>query len=516
MFASQPDAQSHTSLAYASDTSTDLPIIDEVVISSKKSKKRRQKKSKVKEREVVALDLSESDEEDVVPLKKTRIWRNRRPVSPRSLESQSPLRAEDGDDQEIIRGRNGEDDDGPLTPRVRRHLKRPRQMSQREREEEDDLAEDLEFLEPESDGGLKTPASTRPVKKNARQAALEQLKMRRSGLEGTTEINDHIDNNNDEDASNEELDDLLGYDDPAEDDDDVQIVSSRQIFQSTQDDDDFVVDVDENETLGVPGGIPLAFTRFAAEKPKNLFKYALEWFVQKKINPAFGINDEIYELTFKKLDDEICGLAGSKFTSAAWTPDFTVALQSRPEILVDSSTNYAALRDKCDACNRSGHPATFMIRFLNKPYDKETLEAITGRDDEDDDSDSESQSDSRSTQSRSRVDYDSKGRIVPAESTEFFVGKFCTANATTAHALSHWKYHLNEWVVTWLTSRGYCTAAALLERDKMSTKKRRKRANKIVDRMVDEGVLKTLWREFRNTADTARNSKQGRYEVASP
>jgi hypothetical protein len=50
----------------------------------------------------------------------------------------------------------------------------------------------------------------------------------------------------------------------------------------------------------------------------------------------------------------------------------------------------------------------------------------------------------------------------------------------------------------------------------MSTKKRRKRANKIVDRMVDEGVLKTLWREFRNTADTARNSKQGRYEVASP
>jgi hypothetical protein len=381
-------------------------------------------------------------------------------------------------------------------------------MSQREREEEDDLAEDLEFLEPESDGGLKTPTSSRSAKKNARQAALEQLKLRRSGLGGTTEINDQTDNEDIEDASDEGIEDLLGYEDLAEDDDDVQIVSSRQVFQSTQDDDDFVVDVDEDETLGVPGGIPLAFTRFASEKPKNLFKYALEWFVQKKINPAFGMHDEIYELTFKKLDDEIRGLAGSKFTSSAWTPDFTVALQSRPEILVDTSSNDSALRDKCDACNRSGHPATFMIRFLNKPYDKETLEAITERDDDDDDDDSDSQSESQ--------DYDSKGRIVPSESTEFFVGKFCNANATTAHALSHWKYHLNEWVVTWLTSHGYCSAAALLERDGMSTKKRRNRANKIVDRMVDEGVLKTLWREFRNTADTARNSKQGRYEVASP
>jgi hypothetical protein len=515
MFASQPDAQSHRILADESDSSIDQPHIGEVVASGKKSKKRGRKKSTVQPEE-----SDPDDEEDVVPVQKTKSWRNRRPVSPRSLESQPSLRAEDDDDDPIsVRRNGGEESDGPLTPRVRRHLKRPRQMSQREREEEDDLAEDLEFLEPESDGGLKTPTSRQSVKKNARQVALERLRMRRSGVGDNVEISDHTDIDNNENASDEELDDLLGYEDHAEDDYDVQIVSSRQVFQPTQDDNDFVVDEDEDETLGVPGGIPLAFTRFASEKPKNLFKYALEWFVQKKINPAFGMNDEIYELTFKKLDDEIRGLAGSKFTSSAWTPDFTVALQSRPEIVVDNASDNSALRDRCDACNRSGHPATFRIQFLNKPYDKETLEPISERDDDDDDDDdddSESQSEGQSTRHRQRADYDSKGRIVPPESTEFFVGKFCTANAETAHALSHWKYHLNEWVITWLTSRGYCSATALLERDKMSAKKRRKRANKIVDRMVEEGVLKILWREFRNTADTARNSKQGRYEIASP
>jgi hypothetical protein len=392
-------------------------------------------------------------------------------------------------------------------------------MSQREREEKDDLAEDLDFLEPESDAGTKTPISSRSTKKSARQAALEQLKLRRSGAVEPDAAREKTGEESDGSVEDGELDVWLGDDEVAEDDDDLQVISSRQIFQSTQEDEDFIVDADENETLGEMENVPLAFTSFASEKPKKLFKFAVEWFVQKKINPAFAINDEIYDLTFKKLDDEIRGLAGSKFTSSAWTPDFTTALQARPEIMVDDSPSGLALRDKCDACNRSGHPATFLIRFLNKPYDKETLEEVTSRNDgdsDDEDSNSDSDSDSQSPNHKRAVDRDYKGRIVPSESTEFYVGKFCTANAKTAHALSHWKYHLNEWVVIWLTSQGYCSAEALLERDKMSTRKRRKRANKIVDRMVDEGVLKTLWREFRSTADTARNSKQGRYDFASP
>jgi hypothetical protein len=90
------------------------------------------------------------------------------------------------------------------------------------------------------------------------------------------------------------------------------------------------------------------------------------------------------------------------------------------------------------------------------------------------------------------------------------------SNARTAHALHHWRFHLYEWVKIWIDGNGYSSAKELKKRDKMSTKKRRKYANKIVDRMVDEGVVKKLWKEFRGTIDDAANAKQGRYEAGSP
>lgn len=54
--------------------------------------------------------------------------------------------------------------------------------------------------------------------------------------------------------------------------------------------------------------------------------------LQKRLNPAFQRQDPLYELAFRKLNDEAKGLAGSKFTSSAWTQKFKYALEARPQI----------------------------------------------------------------------------------------------------------------------------------------------------------------------------------------
>ncbi|KAI3475580.1 hypothetical protein L1887_63010 [Cichorium endivia] len=152
------------------------------------------------------------------------------------------------------------------------------------------------------------------------------------------------------------------------------------------------------------------------------------------------------------------------------------------------------------------------MQFTGKPYHRETLEEV-GKDDDDDDEEDDSDDSEQST--GDHVVYDSRGLEVPPANRIWYLGRFCAQNARTAHALQHWRYHLYEWVVEWLHNQKYDTAKELKRRDKMSTKKRRKHANKIVDRMVDDGVVKKLWKEFRTTIDDAANAKQGRFEVWS-
>jgi hypothetical protein len=286
------------------------------------------------------------------------------------------------------------------------------------------------------------------------------------------------------------------------------------MFNADENDEDFIEE-DNEDPLGVPDDLPLEFTRYASMKPKELFKYAIEWMVQKKINPAFERQDGLYDLTFRKLDDEVRGLAGSKFTSAAWTPQFTVALKSRPDIAyepIDRNSGEHWLRDSCDACNRSNHPATYQIQFQGKPYNRQTLEEVAGNEDDEDDSSEDDNTEDAGDQPA----YDSNGQQIPPENTIYYVGKFCMSNAQTAHALQHWRFHLNEWVVDWLDKEGYNADAQVVRRDKLSIKKRRKEANKITDRMEQEGVIKGLWKEFYHNIDEARNSKQGRYRSDSP
>jgi hypothetical protein len=494
---------------------------DEVIVAS----------SRRSQRQPQVQTVSEDEDSDDMP---TTMGTQKRRGKERqsSFISSSPPAETAGseDDLQIIEDPRGKrakpqddesDEDEPVaaTPGKRRLKRGGRQMTQQEQE---DLDEDLDFIGPSSDVEH-PPRDSQTIKKNARQQALERLKQVRSSQSQRTVLPEIQEDNEDDEepqpTAEDELDELY---DNSDESPEPAPTSSRAMFAPDEDDEDFIEEGDD-DTLGVPDGIPLAFTRYASMKAKDLWKFAIEWMVQKKINPAFAMDDEIYTLTFQKLDDEVSGLVGSKFASSAWRPDFTIALRSRPEIAyttIDRHSAEHAYRDKCDACNRSGHPATSEVQFQGKPYNRHTLDEVGKADDDDDDEGNDDEDDNSDSDNDSssgdRPDYDAQGREVPPANKTWYVGKFCMSNARTAHALQHWRYHLYEWVVIWIDGKKYSTPKELKKRDKMSTKKRRKYANKIVDRMADEGVLKQLWKEFRGTIDDAANAKQGRYEVASP
>jgi hypothetical protein len=88
----------------------------------------------------------------------------------------------------------------------------------------------------------------------------------------------------------------------------------------------------------------------------------------------------------------------------------------------------------------------------------------------------------------------------------------CRANAQQAHTLIHWKYALNEWVVDQLETEDYLTPEKLAEREKMKAKQRRDYANNLVDEWERNGVIKSLYGDFKRQLEAARESKQGRWE----
>ena len=426
-----------------------------------------------------SVDLAQlSEDDDEMP--QSSVKRNRRKQRKRSDADT------DDDAQEVVELSSGSE-------------ALPRKKGRRTREEQQEIEDDLLDLQSgDSDDIASIYEPKRAAPRNPRQEALERLKRRRAG-ENVIEL---------EDESPQE--------DGQEDQSDVEEVTRpaqtyREMFLADDDDEGFLTDQGE-DSLGAPtSNIPIEFTRYASMKAKELFKYAVGWMVQKKINPAFVSNDELYDLTFKKLDDEVKGLAGSKFTSAAWTQDFTFALRARPQIAFQGLNRSSAehwMRDRCDACNRSGHPATYQIQFQGIPYHKETLEEIAGDDDSDTDAESESGAEDR-------IVRDAQGRQIVSADTTFYVGKFCMANAETAHALEHWRFHLYEWVVDWLETTGYNTPEMIVKRDKWNERKRRKYANQIVDDMEKQGKIKDLYHDFRSEVDKARDAKQGRWD-ASP
>ena len=249
---------------------------DEIIVSSKPAT-------------TLTIESDEEEENDDMPTTLGTQRRQRAKQKPKDdfIVSSPPELIESDSDLEILeppkksrhRKPSEDDADEPVTPR---RLKRRRGTSQREKE---DLAEDLDFLEPSSD--VESPRKKRDTqsqKKNARQQALDKLKRRRSKQVDVPDDNDDDDGDGDQGS----------FDELYDDEDDYQQrqpppLKSSQMFREDEWDQGFIEqEEDEDGPLGIPEGVPLEFTRYASMKPKELFKFAVEWFVQKKINPAFS------------------------------------------------------------------------------------------------------------------------------------------------------------------------------------------------------------------------------------
>ncbi|KAK4106292.1 hypothetical protein N658DRAFT_460708 [Parathielavia hyrcaniae] len=278
--------------------------------------------------------------------------------------------------------------------------------------------------------------------------------------------------------------------------------------------DDFVVD-DSDAPLGAPEdallNMPLEFTKHSHKPLKEHFRDAIEWLVQFKINPGFSEKEHpLYRMAWKKLDDEVRGLATSKFASAAWKKDFYMALRARPYYASEELPKGDMLEARsCGACGRSGHPARHIFTLTGTAYFKDTTKLDRFLQPVELDSDSDSEPELSGSEPH---DVDEDGNHIPKETNQWFVGVVCNSNAETAHNLIHWKYALLDWVDTRLHEEGYMAPSKLAERERMRPKQKYKLVDSILEEWVEKKVVKALYGDFKGTIELARNKKTtGRY-----
>lgn len=523
------------------------------------------KKGRPSKREQAMQLTPESDsEENDLPVAspskpKRRILKGRRPPSSHEssdedVEAVEPQPAKKG--RRILRGKpkqpspETESEEQELSKAAPKKRLRGKALQRSEDESDADgagsgsdqeLKEELAFLRSSSPPLPGRYQGSAIKEKSKRQSALEALKRKRAtgsssavpssqstpGRRRAVVIDPDSDSDlsaikeesvvddNDLDGDDQEEDGVEGTD--VEDEGSPKLSSRFEVFYRNEDDADFIDD-DPEAVIGEPAeeaALPLEFTSLARAKPKELFKYAVESLVYKKISPVSQLDPEkekLYNLAFRKLDDEVKGLANSKYSSSAWTSAFTRALRARPDIEIDEigRQERTLMEPYCEACNRKSHPATFSIRFAGKPYNPGTLEP------EEQDSTSSSDSSSESSLSESedegsgkkeKLDYDRHGEPIPPETKIFTVGSTCKGNAQMSHILHHWRHHLYTWIVGWLESNNYCTPELLAKRDKMSNRKREKAANKILHHMETSKETKRLYKLYKDQVDFALQEK---------
>ncbi|KAI4932690.1 hypothetical protein J4E85_003088 [Alternaria conjuncta] len=510
--------------------------------SSKASKRRERKKSTPEEEELRPAPRSsrrktekkastpdEEDDEDEpltpAPSVRRKIVRRRSPSA--EEEEQSPPRSTR---RRLKRRKSPEDEEEPpATPQLVNLGDSASDDEDQEEgegsanndeddEEQDELKEELAFLRssPLPDRGRLRSTQGKP--KNKRQEALEALKRRRAGTNEPPSsatpgrkraVVMETDSESELEVIKEEPDsdlEILEQDDIEDDEQESdRDANALDMFQEDQEDEHFIDD-DPDNVIGEPSvnddldEMRLAFSLSRA-KTRDLFKHAVEWMVMKKIHPAFDAEKNVYVLTFRKLDDEVKGLAGSKYTSSAWTADFTRAIRARPLLLMNelSAAERAVMSPHCEACNRTNHTASFEVLFQGQPYHPETLEPLANAsDDSDSDSDSALSADSETHLNGEKPTFNYQGDRIPPESHRFPLGSTCKANAQVAHTLYHWRYNLYQWVKDYLKDEGHLTAEKLVKRDGRSDRKREKEARKIVDTMEENGRIRQLYHSYKD------------------
>ncbi|KAL4886403.1 hypothetical protein BJY04DRAFT_213173 [Aspergillus karnatakaensis] len=450
--------------------------------------KRKREASESEDQQAVA----ESDADEVVSRPRRKLRRGGAP---------QPIVVDDDLDEE------GED---RITPSKSPNLPHtPRRDSAQDRI---DLDEDLEDLQ---DSVVKTSRTRGNVPNSARakrQQHLEALRRRRAGqreesdednqLSPTVEDEQENSEDEDEDENREEEEapvrqpQFRNWADESEGSDVESTIGANEDLDRYEDD---FVDEDEDEQLGAPAGledIPIEFSRHAYKQMKDYFQDAVEWMVHNQLNPAFPRSDPVYKVAFDKLEAEVRGRTGSQLVSSVWNTNFRRSLLARPQIEV---TAYPTdFNHPCDACNRSGHPASFDVKLHGKAYALDTLEPLADADSDDEQSSNEDESDEQ--------DRDREGYTLPDEDTHFYLGRHCMKNASMAHTLTHWRVHLNEWVVEHLRIKGQFSDKKILKRSQYSQRKKNKSAAKAFNKMVEEEEVKKLWRDFHINLRNAREA----------
>jgi hypothetical protein len=374
-------------------------------------------------------------------------------------------------------------------------VKRARNLARRRtREEQDELDDDLQNLQDSDEELNSTKKRTRggPVttKRDQTKEHLELLRRRRAG-EKVPRIEDSDDELEDMQAMNLDFIGHPDYDEQGSVHSSIETDDEQEQAQVLEEDeDDFVIE-DSTERLGRPNtDIPLQFTSFASAKPRELFIHIIEWLVKNRIAPAFSREDELFNLAFARVDDQVKAQAGSRLISSAWGNEFTRAILARPNMKVSMlpGTDEDNVRT-CDACNRINHPARYEFVFSGQPYFKKTLEPVDNSDDEGDDVE---------------FDRDEEGHTLPRENRRFYLGRFCAANADMGHKLTHWKYHLNDNLMAYLEEQGVLSPESIVARERLNKKKREREAENIVDSMQETGMIADLWADFENNLNDAR------------
>ncbi|KAJ5301458.1 hypothetical protein PENANT_c009G09930 [Penicillium antarcticum] len=443
---------------------------------------------------------NEEDDDSDLPIRSSAVKRLRRGHEPKKPSESSD--GEDDSDQPIHSSpvkklRRGQDIPHPQTPRT------PRDISNQARL---DLAEDLDDLRDSVLRKSRTRGHVAGSARDNRLKNLEILRRRRAGLK-EEESEDESEEQSDSDIQEVDQNDnkispstrqLSRKNQPEVDSDVESTITANEDLDRYED--DFVLE-DEQNDLGVPTeGIPLEFTRHAYKQPKDYFRDVVYWMVQNKLNPAFPRSDPMFRMAFAKLEDEVKGRSGSQLISSVWTPEFIYAIQARPSMEI---TAFPTEEDHpCDACRRSGHPASFDLKPYDKAYSLETLEPLN---EETSDSDEQSKDDDNSEDDGKERDRD--GHILPPEGTHFYLGRTCKGRADLAHTLIHWRYHLNEWVIDYLNGSGHMHDDEILRRNNLSTKKKTRHANHVLDQMVACGIVDGLWRDFHISLRTAREKE---------
>ena len=459
---------------------------DDVIVTSPTSRKRRRQKSI----DDFAVDDDRLDyyssEEVVKPSKSKR----------RAQKKWSDDFVADDESVEYVSS-----DQEPVTPSKRRKISHSQILPREELRRKAELEEDLEDLADSDNVVTKNRTRGAPVNRAREETRkyLEILRRRRAG-EKVPHISETEDGDEEpvdagrfsRNAPRYSVSSVQSSADSSENSD-----SPPENF-NTGEDDDFIVD-DTAEHLGMPHpDIPLEFTSYASRKPRELFIHVIDWLVKNKISPAFNRHDPLWELAFRKLDDEVKGQAGSRLISAAWNEPFVRTLLARPSLTVvrlpGDEEDYIRT---CDACNRTNHPAQYDFRFSGKAYYRKTFEPVDNSDDEDEDNDNDAAS------------MDSKNHVLPSSHQHFYLGRYCAANAEMGHKLSHWLFHLNQNLLNCLEEQGVLSAEKIVARDKKTHSKREHEAELIVDTMREAGVVDDLWREFKSDLDDARIGMDG-------